>query len=69
MFGLATVPVRAEATAKSELMGSAKYVAPIAVNIQHPMLTGMEGGVHCPCFDTADDASTRQDRGAGRIRA
>lgn len=51
VFGVATVPVRAEATAKSSLMGSAKYVAPIAVNIQHPMLSGVNAGVNCPCFD------------------
>ena len=51
VFGVATVPVRAEATAKSSLIGSAKYVAPIAVNIQHPMLSGVNAGVNCPCFD------------------
>jgi Flp pilus assembly protein TadG len=51
VFGLASVPVRAEATAKSSLLGSAKYVAPIAVNINHPMLSGLNGGVTCPCFD------------------
>jgi Flp pilus assembly protein TadG len=51
VFGVATVPVRAEAMAKSSLMGSAKYVAPIAVNIQHPMLSGVNAGVNCPCFD------------------
>jgi Flp pilus assembly protein TadG len=51
VFGVATVPVRAEATAKSSLLGSAKYVAPIAVNIQHPMLSGVNAGVNCPCFD------------------
>jgi Flp pilus assembly protein TadG len=50
VFGVATVPVRAEATAKSSLIGSAKYVAPIAVNIQHPMLSGINAGVNCPCF-------------------
>ncbi len=48
LFGLSTVPVRAEATAQSNLMGSAKYVAPIAVKITHPMLAGKG----CPCFET-----------------
>ena len=48
IFGLSTVPVRAEATARSDLIGSAKYVAPIAVNIKHPMLS--DPG--CPCFGT-----------------
>jgi Flp pilus assembly protein TadG len=52
VFGVTTVPVRAEATAKSSVMGSAKYVAPIAVNIQHPMLSGLNAGVNCPCFNT-----------------
>jgi Flp pilus assembly protein TadG len=51
VFGVATVPVRAEATAKSSLIGSAKYVAPIAVNIQHPMLSGLNSGVNCPCYN------------------
>jgi Flp pilus assembly protein TadG len=51
IFGVATVPVRAEATAKSSPMGSAKYVAPIAVNIQHPLQSGINAGVTCPCFD------------------
>lgn len=50
VFGVTTVPVRAEATARSELIGSAKYVAPIAVNIKHPMLSGFQAGVTCPCF-------------------
>ena len=48
VFGIQTVPVRAEATARSDLMGSAKYVAPIAVNVKHPLLAGSG----CPCFDT-----------------
>ncbi len=47
VFGVATVPVRAEATARNELMGQARYVAPITVNITHPMLAG----VNCPCFN------------------
>lgn len=52
VFGVTTVPVRAEAMARSELIGSAKYVAPIAVNINHPLLSGVNAGVTCPCFDT-----------------
>lgn len=48
VFGVSTVPVRAEATARADLIGSAKYVAPIAVNIHHPQLSGP----NCPCFDT-----------------
>jgi Flp pilus assembly protein TadG len=48
LFGITTVPVRAEATARSDLMGAAKWVAPIVVNISHPMLSGKG----CPCFET-----------------
>lgn len=48
LFGLSTVPVKATATAQSNLLGSAKYVAPIGVNIKHPMLSGSG----CPCFNT-----------------
>ena len=43
--------VRAHATAVANLIGSARYVAPIAVNILHPYLTGMVNGRVCPCFD------------------
>jgi Flp pilus assembly protein TadG len=48
LFGFKSVAVRAEATAQTNLMGSAKYVAPIAVKVTHPMLAG----AGCPCFDT-----------------
>lgn len=48
LFGLTTVKVSAQATARDSLMGSAKYVAPIAVNIKHPLLSG----AGCPCFHT-----------------
>jgi Flp pilus assembly protein TadG len=46
LFGIQTVPVTATATARSDLMGAAKWVAPITVNITHPMLSGQG----CPCF-------------------
>ncbi len=49
VFGITSVAVRATAQAKSSLMGQARYVAPIAVNINHPMLSG----AGCPCFDQA----------------
>lgn len=52
LFGVTSVPVSAHATARSELIGAAKYVAPIAVNINHPLLSGINAGVTCPCFDT-----------------
>jgi Flp pilus assembly protein TadG len=46
LFGINTVPIKAEATAETSLMGEARYVAPITVNIKHPMLSGPG----CPCF-------------------
>ena len=51
IFGINSVGVRATATARSDLMGQARYVAPITVSIDHPMLSGINGGVTCPCFN------------------
>jgi len=48
LFGLNTVQVKAEATARNALLGDARWVAPITVNITHPLLSGKG----CPCFDT-----------------
>jgi hypothetical protein len=48
VFGLNSVDVDVKATAKNSLLGSARYVAPIAVNIAHPFLSG----INCPCFNT-----------------
>jgi Flp pilus assembly protein TadG len=47
VFGINSVDVDVKATAKNSLLGSAKYVAPITVNIAHPMISGH----NCPCFD------------------
>jgi hypothetical protein len=47
LFGVNSVDIDAKATAKNDLLGQAKYVAPITVNIAHPMLSGH----NCPCFD------------------
>jgi Flp pilus assembly protein TadG len=55
LFGLDTVPTRATATARSDLLGAARYVAPITVNIAHPLLSGINGGKQCPCFGVATD--------------
>lgn len=52
LFGLTTVPVRAAATARNALLGDARWVAPITVNITHPLLSGKLAGKDCPCFDT-----------------
>jgi Putative Flp pilus-assembly TadE/G-like len=46
LFGIDSVNVGAHATAQTEGMSSAKYVAPIAVKNTHPMLAGPG----CPCF-------------------
>jgi hypothetical protein len=46
LFGLDTVSIRAEATARSDQVGSPRWVAPITVNIKHPLLSGNG----CPCF-------------------
>ena len=46
LFGLDTVSIRAEATARSDQIGSPRWVAPITVNIKHPLLSGNG----CPCF-------------------
>lgn len=44
----ATAPtVHASAAARSFIPGAAKYVAPIGVYIDHPML---EGSANCPCY-------------------
>ncbi len=52
LFGLQTVPVRATATARSDLVAQARWAAPITVNILHPLLSGTVGSKQCPCFGT-----------------
>jgi Flp pilus assembly protein TadG len=47
LFGVKTVTVGSHATARASLMGSAKYVAPIGVNILNPKL---KGTAICPCM-------------------
>lgn len=52
IFGLSSVAVSASATARSSLIGQARWVAPITVNINHPLLSGVGAdGKPCPCFD------------------
>lgn len=51
LFGVRSVTVGAKATARASLMGEAKYVAPIGVNLAHPKLKGTSG---CPCFGTGN---------------
>jgi Flp pilus assembly protein TadG len=47
LFGVSTVTVGSHATARASLMGEAKYVAPIGVNVLNPKL---KGSSLCPCF-------------------
>jgi Flp pilus assembly protein TadG len=47
LFGIDSVTVGSKATARASLMTSAKYVAPIGVNVKHPKLKGTKT---CPCF-------------------
>jgi Flp pilus assembly protein TadG len=47
LFGVRTVTVGSHASARASLMASAKYVAPIGVNILNPKL---KGNSTCPCF-------------------
>lgn len=44
LFGIDSVQVHAHATARAGIPGQARYVAPITVNEQHPML-------QCRCFN------------------
>jgi Flp pilus assembly protein TadG len=51
VFGINSVQVGATATAQTEGMSSARYVAPITVKNTHPMLAGSG----CPCFGPGND--------------
>ncbi|HEX6699971.1 MAG TPA: pilus assembly protein TadG-related protein [Gaiellaceae bacterium] len=53
LFGIDSVDVGARATAQTEGMASAKYVAPIAVKNTHPMLSG----AGCPCFGQQNETT------------
>jgi Flp pilus assembly protein TadG len=53
LFGIDSVNVGATATAQSEGMAQAKYVAPIAVKNTHPMLAG----AGCPCFGPQNETT------------
>jgi Flp pilus assembly protein TadG len=51
LFGVNSVTVGSKATARTALITSAKYVAPIVVRNTHPKLLGTVG---CPCFDPSN---------------
>jgi Flp pilus assembly protein TadG len=53
LFGVDSVQVGATATAQSEGMAQAKYVAPITVRNTHPMLSG----VGCPCYGPGNETT------------
>jgi Flp pilus assembly protein TadG len=54
LFGIDHVNVGATAVARASLMSSAKYVAPIGVNLKHPKLKGTST---CPCFGQANSTT------------
>ena len=51
LFGVSSINVGSKATARTALISSAKYVAPIVVKNMHPKLLGTAG---CPCFDPSN---------------
>src|SRR5207244_6342194 len=53
VFGITSVQVGATATAQTEGMSAAKYVAPIAVKNTHPMLAGPGR----PCFGSDNETT------------
>jgi Putative Flp pilus-assembly TadE/G-like len=60
VLGIASVNVGADAVARAYNLGSARYVAPLAVWQGHPMLSGG----NCPCF--GDSYTTTIDLDTGR---
>jgi hypothetical protein len=59
LFGVSSVEVASRAAARTALISSAKYVAPIVVKNLHPMLLGTVG---CPCFDETNVTTIPLDR-------
>jgi hypothetical protein len=58
LFGVNSVDVGATATAQSEGMAQARYVAPIAVRNTHPMLANPG----CPCFGQQNETTIPLDK-------
>jgi hypothetical protein len=52
MFGIRSVNVGATATARSEAVSQARYVAPITVHYKHPLLNCSGGGNNITCNPT-----------------
>ena len=59
LFGLNSVNVGSKAKARTALIQSAKYVAPIVVKNTHPKLLGTVG---CPCFGNTQLTTIPLDR-------
>ena len=51
LFGVSSVSVGSTASARASLMDQAQFIAPIGVNLMHPML---KGTASCPCFGSAN---------------
>ncbi len=67
VFGVNTVQIRARATARAGVMGSARYAAPIAVDEKHPLITGAGCGNPMPCFNQATELDLEKT-GPGAFR-
>lgn len=68
LFGVSSVDVGAKATARATGLEAARWVAPIVVNIKHPMLNcGVAGDKPVPCFgvDTQLDLAHLHRPGSG----
>lgn len=57
ILGVTPPVVHASAAARSFIPGAAKYVAPIGVYIDHPMLEGTPGV--CPCYGPSNPTSIK----------
>ena len=67
VFGVNTVQIRARATARAGVMGSARYAAPIGVDEKHPLITGAGCGNPLPCFNQATELDLEKT-GPGAFR-
>jgi hypothetical protein len=50
IFGISSIKVGASAGARAFQPDEARWVAPIVVNKNHPLLAGIDDGVQCPCY-------------------
>ncbi len=58
IFGIGTVTVGGSATAKSEVIAQARYVAPITVHYKHPLLNCTGPSTHPTCNPTFGTTTT-----------